>query len=272
VVGLFKKKIGRPKIKIGHLGTLDPFASGLLLIGVGGALRLNEDFNSSVSKVYRCIGKLGEKTDTGDLKGRVIDTSHVNTYDDLEELEKQIQSKFLGVYEQSPPAYSAAKYNGRPLYRYALEGIKIEKPPKKRFIHNIRVLGLKGNLLELECDVGTGTYIRTLFEDVAALMGTCGHLIELERVSIGPFSVKNALDLESLSGQDILARSIPVDKLLKLAQIKLGPEQAHKYSNGVVIRHTMSQGKYWIYNLDQKLLGLGEIDENNMLRPKINFN
>ncbi|MFZ9000652.1 MAG: tRNA pseudouridine(55) synthase TruB [Bacteriovoracaceae bacterium] len=271
MVGLFKKKIGRPKIKIGHLGTLDPFASGLLIIGVGGALRINEYFNSSVSKVYRCVGKLGQKTDTADLKGTVIETKDVSVVLDLNQLEKQIQDKFIGVYEQSPPAYSAAKHKGKPLYRYAQEGIKIEKPPKKRFIHNLKVLSLKGDLLELECEVSTGTYIRTLFEDVAGLMGTCGHLVELERVSIGPFNLDKAIDLETMENEAILANAIRVDKLLELQKIHLDQQLGHKYSNGVVIRHTLSQGKYWVYSDDSKLLGLGEIDENHMLRPKINF-
>ena len=124
----------------------------------------------------------GESTNTGDLTGEVIETSDQNI--NRGELEKVLKS-FQGSYSQVPHSFSATKYNGKPLYEYSREGIFIEKEPVERFIYDLKLHSLDGPVLKFTSTVSSGTYIRSLFEDIAKKIGSCGHLLELERTSIG---------------------------------------------------------------------------------------
>ncbi len=271
MVAQFKRILGRPKkIKIGHLGTLDPFAQGLLMIGIGGALRVNEYFNKTVPKTYRCVGILGQKTNTGDCEGEIVEESPYDGSYSESQIENMIQ-ELVGPYLQKPPAYSAAKHEGKPLYYYAQKGIEIEKPPKIRHIHSLKVLSLKGNLLELLCEVSSGTYIRTLFEDVARLLGSIGHLKELERVAIGPFHVDQSFSLDDVeTSEALLEKALGVDRLLDLPPLILEGEMAKKYSNGVALQLDLEPGQYWVKGPEGKILGLA-LMEDELLKSQINF-
>ena len=182
--------------KIGHLGTLDPFAEGLLLIAIGQAARLSFLFEEILSKTYFASGVFNSSSTTGDCDGEITMSEKVKLPSSIEI--NNICEEFIGDYWQAPPHFSASKHNGKALYKYAREGILISKPPVKRTIYQISNFLLSGS--EESCtfsaEVSSGTYIRTLFEDMAKKMGTVGHLNGLKRTSIGAVSLDLALTKE----------------------------------------------------------------------------
>lgn len=202
----FKRVCPRPFKKMGHFGTLDPFACGVLLVGINGACRLNDYIHNELSKTYLAIGKIGSETDTGDCTGSIImedlDVEKSNLPNmSMSEIQSLLEEKFLGEYMQAPHMFSAAKHEGKPLYEYARAGIEIKKEKKRRFIHKIEVVKYHFPYISIRFEVSSGTFIRTLFSDSARELGSMGSLIGLVRESIGPISfvdgIKN-LEKENL--------------------------------------------------------------------------
>ena len=196
VVRHFKHNLPSGFGKIGHLGTLDPFAEGVLLVAIAGASRLSNLIHESFAKTYEAEGVLGESYDTGDLTGSLIDEdSEIESrlIDlDVEALNKVAKS-FEGEYFQVPPYYSATKHEGVALYKLARQGNFIKKDPVKRIVSLFEILSIERNNIRFKCEVSSGTYIRVLFEDFAKKLGTFGVLKNLKRTNIGPFSIENCL-------------------------------------------------------------------------------
>lgn len=195
VVRHFKYHLPSGFGKIGHLGTLDPFAEGVLLIAIAGASRLSDFLHDHFPKTYYAVGRLGPFYDTGDTTGQPI-----SEFSEDALLEFNLNSlntcanSFVGPYLQAPPMYSATKHNGKPLYKYAREGLKIDKKPVERHIHDFRVLEIKGKDIFFECSVSSGTYIRVLFEDFCKKLNTSGALCSLKRTNIGPFNSSDSIE------------------------------------------------------------------------------
>ena len=164
------------------------------MIGGNGACRLNNYLHERFPKTYLAHGKFGQKTSTGDLEGEVVETKKMPELS-VKNVEDVLKS-FLGDYLQRPPAFSATKHEGKALYEYARQGIEIKKDLVRREIKSIELVELKNDELLFRVTVSTGTYIRTLFEDVAKKLGTIGHLIALKREAIGPL-VAPILQLKS---------------------------------------------------------------------------
>lgn len=181
--------------KIGHAGTLDPFATGLLLILVGKATKKQDELMLS-DKVYETDIKLGEKTDSFDRTGAVIASSDKQVSD--EEIRSAVMS-LTGEQLQLPPMFSAIKKDGKRLYELARKGIEIEREPRKITIHSIDILSIQDNILRVRVHCSKGTYIRSLADDIGEKLGTYAHLKELRRVSIGSYSVENAFKIGEFS-------------------------------------------------------------------------
>ena len=179
--------------RLGHAGTLDPFATGVLLLVFNQATRL-ADLIGSGDKLYRGVVGLGRATDTGDPTGRISEERPVPAISP--EQARAALVGLEGLRMQAPPPFSAAKHRGRPLYSYARAGRPVKKPPKPIVVHQARLIALKGEELEFEMRLSRGAYVRSLAEDLARELGTVGHLLRLERVSSWPFSVGEALELE----------------------------------------------------------------------------
>jgi tRNA pseudouridine55 synthase len=177
--------------KIGYAGTLDPFATGLLLILVGKATKKQDELMLS-DKVYETDIKLGEKTDSFDRTGAVIAYSEKQVSD--EEIRSAVMS-FTGEQLQLPPMFSAIKKDGKRLYELARKGIEIEREPRKITIHSIDILSIQANILRVRIHCSKGTYIRSLADDIGDKLGTYAHLKELRRISIGGYSVENAFKI-----------------------------------------------------------------------------
>lgn len=269
-----KKNIAKKNEKIGHFGTLDPFATGLVIIGVGGATRLNEYVHQYLPKTYYAKGLLGKRMDTADKTGNILSESSIDRLCLDKETVSNSVSKFLGEYWQRPPAYSAVKHEGKKLYQWIKEGKLIEKPAVKRTIFQIEVLSVNGNEIEFNCTCSSGTYIRVLFEDIASeILGEPnGHLVALRRTAYGPLN----LDHPNLFKQNEY-RSMEVEQLLSLDKIILPDERIKRFQNGLdsgmdqalqTIPGSIDSDLCWILDPDHRLIGVAAI-EKSRLRPHI---
>ncbi len=182
--------------KAGHGGTLDPFATGVLPVCLGRATKIAQ-FILAGDKEYEGAFELGLETDTYDITGEVVARHAVPQDLTLEELQR-VFDEFVGVIEQAPPAFSAAKLHGRPLYKYAREGLKVEKPPKKVEILEFEALSYEPPRVKFRIYCGKGTYLRSLIHEVGRKLGCGATLVELRRLRKGPFSIEEAITLEKL--------------------------------------------------------------------------
>ncbi|UCH81768.1 MAG: tRNA pseudouridine(55) synthase TruB [Nitrospiraceae bacterium] len=188
------KKIFRAK-KAGHAGTLDPMATGVLLVCLNRATRLTSFF-SSLEKEYKAVMKLGISTDTQDAYGNIIETC-----DDISVNREQIEAvlkSFSGKTFQEPPMFSALKHKGKPLYKLARKGIEIERKPREINISLIELLDIDMPFVTFRARCSKGTYIRTLCHDMGKKLGTCAHLYELERTAIGDFHISESISPDKL--------------------------------------------------------------------------
>jgi len=181
--------------KAGHTGSLDPLAEGLLPLCFGQATKIS-GLLLDADKRYRVRARLGERTATGDAEGPVVESAPVPALTPA--LLAPVLARFTGVVEQVPPMYSALKHEGQRLYSLAREGVEVERKSRQVVIRELALSGIDGNEIVLDVLCSKGTYIRTLVEDLAAAMGTCGHVTYLERTGVGPFQGRGHA-LESLA-------------------------------------------------------------------------
>lgn len=187
--------------KVGHLGTLDPFATGLLVIGINKGTKFLQYLDDS-KKTYVAELKLGEKTSTGDPEGETVERKDVPSINnkDIEE----VFVSLLGEGEQIPPMTSAIKIDGLPLYKKAHKGEEVERKPRKVYIYSLKLISFEENIIKFETEVSRGTYIRVLGEDIANKLGNIGHLVSLRRTKLGNFDVENATKLDDLTEKNII--------------------------------------------------------------------
>ncbi len=182
--------------KVGHTGTLDPFADGLMILTVGKATKAGM-FLEALDKRYEATLKLGTKTDTGDLTGTVIETTPL--IDLYEQFVNDTLESFIGESTQIPPMYSAIKQNGVPLYELAREGKTVPREPRKIQIFEVKLIALTKDSIRFSVRCSKGTYIRTLGEDIAAKFGLVGHLTSLTRIAIGQYKLAAAKTIDQVT-------------------------------------------------------------------------
>ncbi len=200
--------------KAGHTGTLDPFATGLLVCCFGRATKLSASMLEA-DKAYEATLLFGQETDSGDLTGNVVKTAgpEFKGVIDSAELEA-VLPQFRGKIAQIPPMYSALKRDGKPLYEYARQGIELERPPREVTIHDLELLSCDGATARLFVRCSKGTYIRTLAQDIGQALGVYAHLTALRRTELGPFSISAAHGLEALQQmENPLATLLSIDSL-----------------------------------------------------------
>lgn len=229
VVSKARKSLGLKKI--GHAGTLDPFATGVLILLVGEGTKLS-NYLMEGRKTYLASIKLGEKRDTADLSGELIETAPFDNIS-LADVESAL-AKFEGEITQVPPMYSAIKKNGVPLYKLARKGIEVERQERSIFIESIKLLGFNLPNLEIEVTCSKGTYIRTLAEDIASSLGSCAHLVKLRRTKSGALSLQDAISFEELSIREkaIQAMTSLADSISTMSKIVVSGEGAEKIRTG----------------------------------------
>lgn len=210
--------------KVGHTGTLDPFATGLMIVTLGKGTKTGP-FIEALEKTYVATIKLGEKTPTGDTEREVSETAPIPSLD-ASQVETVLKS-FLGEIEQIPPQASAIKVDGVPAYKRERAGEDFVLEPRKITIYSIKLVALALPLLTFEVRASKGTYVRTLAEDIAVKLGTLGHLISLRRTKIGRFDVSNAADINDILPEQILPITTALAHMSKVV-VKLEEEKAVK--------------------------------------------
>lgn len=198
VVDIARKKLGIRKI--GHCGTLDPMATGLLMLVIGKGTKL-QDLLMSENKVYEGTIKLGQTTSTQDKEGEVIETLPVGDIP-IDQINQAFE-KYKGDFEQIPPMVSAIKSKGVPLYKLARKGITIERKPRAVHIYNYKILNIELPLIEFNVKCSKGFYVRTYAHDIGNELKVGAHLSALRRISSGNFFVKNAVPLDKLKNADV---------------------------------------------------------------------
>ena len=235
---------------IGHCGTLDPFATGLLVVGVDKACKFLSYVEADF-KIYKATLKLGKDTDTLDLEGKIIDEKSFNHVD--KDMILNTFNRFIGDIKQIPPMYSALKQNGKKLYELAREGIEVERKERNIHIDYIKLISFEGDEVVFECKCSKGTYIRTLGNDIAHSLNTCGHLIKLERIQIGNLKVSDALRLDEVSVDDIK----PIEEVLTLPKYIVKDDKMYRMiKNGMTVKLDCDDDEVMCVDKDEHLIAI----------------
>ncbi len=261
--------------KVGHTGTLDPLAEGVLPILIGKGT-LCSKYLINHDKKYIVNLKLGKKTETADSEGKIIEEKEILEKNLTQNnIEKTFKS-FIGKQLQKPPIYSAIKINGKKLYEYARKGQNVEVKPRNIEIYEIKLINIDLEQKEIQFEVfcGKGTYIRSLCEDIAEKLETVGYMKELKRIKVGNFKIEESISITELeknkeNKQYLENKIISIEKMFQNKEkIKLDDRKLELFLNGVKITQNYENGIYKIYNKDQKFIGIG-IVENQLLKRDI---
>lgn len=264
VVNVIRKKLNIKKV--GHTGTLDPNATGVLPILVGKATKISK-YLIEHDKTYIATIKLGEKTDTGDNEGQVIEEKLVPTDLKKEDINNVLQI-FLGKQKQVPPMYSAIKINGKKLYEYAREGKEVKLEAREVEIYKIQLLEYKNSKIKFEVECSKGTYIRTLCEDIAKKLGTVGYMEELQRIKVNNFKIEDSVLLDDIALENVEEDLIKIEEVFKEKdKIELDNKKLELFLNGVKLTYDLPKDIYRIYN-NKQFIGIG-IVENKLLKRDI---
>ncbi|CAM8302239.1 tRNA pseudouridine(55) synthase TruB [Candidatus Methylopumilus universalis] len=255
--------------KAGHTGTLDPMASGLLPICLGEATKFSNRLLNA-NKTYIATVQLGVTTTTGDQEGEVISEKEA-VFNEAQV--KETLQKFVGDITQIPPMYSALKFEGRPLYEYARQGIEIERKSRQITIYDIGLMEFQGSVMTIEVSCSKGTYIRTLAEDIGHALGCGAHLKGLERTQTGNFQLSEALTIEALEDMDSISREkvlLPIDALLEgLPSIELTSAETELIKKGQSIDFiSKNEEELRLYSVSGQFVGVGQPDLQGRLFPK----
>jgi len=239
--------------KVGHLGTLDPIATGLLILAINRATKFSSYLLDS-DKSYNTKIKLGISTDTDDSTGKILSQMPVNV--SLCELKDNLKS-FLGESMQVPPFFSALKHKGKPLYKFAREGKYIEKPSRKINIKNISNIKLDNDVCSFSIECSKGTYIRSIARDLGNRLECGAHMIALERTRQATFEIYDAVSASEVNAKNVIPIELAFNDYKK---INISDDEVKKFKNGVQIEFKQRhEDIYKVYDKNSVFLGLGMI-------------
>lgn len=278
IVYKIKKMLNK---KVGHTGTLDPMAEGVLPILIGKGTQLSK-YLINHDKKYIVELQLGIKTDTADSEGKIIEEKTVNETKLSKENITNVLQTFIGKQEQIPPIYSAIKVNGKKLYEYARKGQEVELKPRQIEIYDIKLIDYSMDEKQIKFEVfcGKGTYIRSLCEDIATKFETVGYMKSLKRTQVGNFKIDNSITIEKLKNLIENNENIDIDDILKnkiitveeifekFQSINLDEKKLEMFLNGVMLTQNLDEGVYKIYNKNSEFIGTGTI-KNKLLKRDI---
>jgi tRNA pseudouridine55 synthase len=251
--------------KAGHAGTLDPIATGVLLVCLNEATKITR-FLSDLDKEYLTRLKLGERTDTYDLTGRLLEKKDCLSL--REEGIQEILQNFTGWIKQTPPMYSAIKIKGQPLYKLARKGVEIKRPERTVTIHRVDLMSFTPPYLNLKIRCSKGTYIRSLCDDIGKALGVGAHMISLERTKVGNFKIEDSASIEELKWKREAFHSID-SAISNLDEIILDEESYHKAKNGIpviLITEKLLPNQYLRLKKgpERNLFGIGRVEGNRI--------
>lgn len=254
--------------KVGHTGTLDPNATGVLPLLIGKGTLLSK-YLIEHDKIYEAVLKLGEKTDTADGEGKVLESQNVEQSILKKENIEKIFNNLEGKQEQIPPMYSAIKLNGKKLYEYARKGIEVEVKPRTIEIYKLELIKVENMEITFRVSCSKGTYIRTLCEKIAEELGTIGYMKDLKRIQVGEFNIKDSITIEELENQEIVSNKfITIEKYFNdYEKIVLNERKLQLFLNGVQLTYELKDGIYKIYK-ENEFVGIGTV-KNKLLKRDI---
>lgn len=261
--------------KAGHTGSLDPLANGMLPICFGQGTRMSA-FLLDADKRYVATFRLGERTNTGDAEGEVIETRPVPAFSS-EQIEAVLE-KFRGPILQVPPMHSAIKHQGKPLYELAHKGIEVERKAREVTIFSLQMLSLNGNDMEIAVHCSKGTYVRTLAEDIGEQLGVGAHVSALRRLSVGPFdegqtlyTMEQLAELAEQGNRALDALLLPLDAAIAdRPAVHLGADSAFYVRQGqpIMVPRAPTEGLVRIYEGEDDFIGVGEVLDDGRIGPR----
>lgn len=260
------RRVSKEK-KMGHTGTLDPFCTGVLVVCLNKATRVIPMLASD-NKSYVAHAKLGEKTDTGDIDGEIIETAELPTLNG--EIIAALEAKVMNIIEQTPPIYSAIKVNGKRAYQLARENKEVVLEPRAICIHNFKILSFTADTLTYQVTVSKGTYIRTLSEQIAELLGTIAYTQKLERIAAGNIEISQTCQLESLTADNWQSHLLDIATILPTCpRVFLDDRELEQIANGIAIACKYPDTQtIMLLNSENRCAGFGEISAGT-LQPRM---
>ena len=262
--------------KVGHTGTLDPLAEGVLpvLIGKG---TLCSKYLINHDKKYVVNLALGQKTETADLEGKIIEEKNIPDKSLTQSKIEKVLKSFIGKQQQMPPIYSAIKVNGKKLYEYARKGQNVEIKPREIEIYDIKLMNIDAQKKQIQFEVfcGKGTYIRSLCEDIAEKLETVGYMESLKRIQVGDFKIEESSKIQELEENKedtkyLESKIISVEEIFKNKEkIKLDDKKMQLFLNGVKITQNQENDIYRIYDKNEKFIGIGIVQDKLLKRDII---
>ena len=262
--------------KVGHTGTLDPLAEGVLPILIGKGT-LCSKYLINHDKKYVVNLALGQKTETADLEGKIIEEKNIPDKSLTQSKIEKVLKSFIGKQQQMPPIYSAIKVNGKKLYEYARKGQNVEIKPREIEIYDIKLMNIDAQKKQIQFEVfcGKGTYIRSLCEDIAEKLETVGYMESLKRIQVGDFKIEESSKIQELeeNKEDIKyleSKIISVEEIFKNKEkIKLDDRKMQLFLNGVKITQNQENDIYRIYDKNEKFIGIGIVQDKLLKRDII---
>ncbi len=243
--------------QVGHLGTLDPMATGVLLVTIGKATKLFDIMQEKI-KTYFVEFEFGYSTDTLDLSGKLVErTSNIPTIDEIQ----SILPKFIGKIEQIPPKYSAKNVNGERAYDLARKGIEFELKPKQVEIFDIELISYYANILKLEIKCGSGTYIRAIGRDIATSLNSLATMTKLTRTQVGDIPLENCVKIEDLNEDNIEENILNIKDILKFPNIELTDIESKKILNGQTL-NVEYKDRIYLLNDDIDTIAIIKVEKN----------
>lgn len=262
--------------KVGHTGTLDPLAEGVLpvLIGKG---TLCSKYLINHDKKYVVNLALGQKTETADLEEKIIEEKNIPDKSLTQNKIEKVLKSFIGKQQQMPPIYSAIKVNGKKLYEYARKGQNVEIKPREIEIYDIKLMNIDAQKKQIQFEVfcGKGTYIRSLCEDIAEKLETVGYMESLKRIQVGDFKIEESSKIQELEENKedtkyLESKIISVEEIFKNKEkIKLDDKKMQLFLNGVKITQNQENDIYRIYDKNEKFIGIGIVQDKLLKRDII---
>lgn len=262
--------------KVGHTGTLDPLAEGVLPILIGKGT-LCSKYLINHDKKYVVNLALGQKTETADLEGKIIEEKKIPDKSLTQSKIEKVLKSFIGKQQQMPPIYSAIKVNGKKLYEYARKGQNVEIKPREIEIYDIKLMNIDAQKKQIQYEVfcGKGTYIRSLCEDIAEKLETVGYMESLKRIQVGDFKIEESSKIQELEENKedtkyLESKIISVEEIFKNKEkIKLDDKKMQLFLNGVKITQNQENDIYRIYDKNEKFIGIGIVQDKLLKRDII---
>ena len=262
--------------KVGHTGTLDPLAEGVLPILIGKGT-LCSKYLINHDKKYIVNLALGQKTETADLEGKIIEEKNIPNKSLTQSKIEKVLKSFIGKQQQMPPIYSAIKVNGKKLYEYARKGQNVEIKPREIEIYDIKLMNIDAQKKQIQFEVfcGKGTYIRSLCEDITEKLETVGYMESLKRIQVGDFKIEESSKIQELEENKedtkyLESKIISVEEIFKNKEkIKLDDKKMQLFLNGVKITQNQENDIYRIYDKNEKFIGIGIVQDKLLKRDII---